>query len=204
MKRLFSLALSAALLAALALPAAAAGEEDADARLAKVTRAVKTALSLDTDAYETFRGSVEQDLVPVWDLEWQGGGRSLSIQALEDGTVVYLSRWEHDPSPSGYRWDVLPVFPEVSGREDRAAAEDFLSRVLRDGETVELEDEEAGLFRGGRSASSWEGRISLNGLPSPLHWNITVEDGQVTGFGRDVPEASSAVNTGGLINPLIV
>ncbi|MCI8328522.1 MAG: hypothetical protein HFG02_02605 [Oscillibacter sp.] len=190
MKRLLSLALSAALLAALALPAAAA-EESADARLAKVTQAVKSALSLNTDEYESFHGGVEQDLAPVWNLEWQGEKRSLSIQALEDGTVTYFYRWDYDPSPNDYRWDDLPAFPESVGTEDRAAAEDFLSRVLRSGEVAELKDKEAG-FTGGQSGSSWEGTITLNGLPSPLHWHITVKNGQVTHFSRDVPETAFA------------
>ena len=50
MKRLLSLTLAAALLAALTLPAAAA-EETQDARLAKVTAQVKTTLGLNTDDY---------------------------------------------------------------------------------------------------------------------------------------------------------
>lgn len=192
MKRLLSLALSAALLAALALPAAAAEEAagaSVNARLAKVTQAVKAALSLDTDEYESFHGGVDQDLVPVWNLEWQGEKRSLSIQALEDGTVAYFYRWEYAETAAGYWRNSLPTFPENSGAADRAAAEDFLSRVLRPGETVELKDREDSLSSG-RADSSWEGAVSLNGLPSPLHWYITVENGRVTNFSRDVPEAS--------------
>ena len=195
MKRLLSLALSASLAAGLALPAAAAegtaiapappaavsqaGEGTADARLAKVTQAVKAALSLDTGAYEDFHGGVDQNLVPVWDLSWEGDQRSLSIQALEDGTVVSFYRWDYDPS--------LPTFPENGGEADRASAEDFLSRVLRGGETAELVDKTDSLFSG-RTSSSWEGTILLNGLPSPLRWYIIVENGQVTNFSRDLPE----------------
>ena len=85
MKRLLSLAVAAALLAALTLPAAAA--ETKDARLAQVTQAVKDTLGLDTGGYETFRGGLSEDLVPVWDLSWQGEARSLSVSALEDGSV---------------------------------------------------------------------------------------------------------------------
>ena len=97
MKRLLSLTLAAALLAALTLPAAAA-EEAQDARLARVTSLVKEALALDTDSYETFRGDLSEALVPVWDLSWEGERRSLSVQALEDGTVASLYRWESSPS----------------------------------------------------------------------------------------------------------
>mgnify|MGYP001116178322 CR=1 FL=1 len=93
MKRLLSLTLAAALLAALTLPAAAA-EESQDARLAKVTQAVKTALNLNTDDYETFRGGLSEGLTPLWDLSWEGERRSLSAGALEDGTLVSLYRWE--------------------------------------------------------------------------------------------------------------
>lgn len=186
MKRLLSLALSGALLAALTLPASAAGAHDV--RLAQVTQAVKTVLELDTDAYETFRGNLSEDLVPVWNLSWEGDRRSLSVTALEDGTVASLSRWEYDPSPDS-SWDSFPVFPQKTGDTDRAAAEAFLARVLREGEAAELQDSEGGLSLRG-SGGSWSGTIILNGLPSPLHYSIQAENGLVTHFDRDLPEVS--------------
>ena len=134
MKRLLSLALSAALLAALTLPAAAA-EETQDARLAKVTALVKEALALDTEAYETFHGGLTEDLVPLWNLSWEGENRSLSVSALEDGTVVSLYRWESETAPAGYRWS-FPPFPGSGSAGAQAVARDFLDRVLRPGETV--------------------------------------------------------------------
>lgn len=195
MKRLLSLTLAAALLAALTLPAAAA-EEAQDARLARVTSLVKETLALDTDSYETFRGDLSEDLVPVWDLSWEGERRSLSVQALEDGTVVSLYRWESSPS-AAYSGDGFPSFPENGGAEDRAAAEAFLARVLRKGEAVELEDAEGAASLGG-SNSAWSGTIVLNGLPSPLHYSIRAEDGLVKHFSRDVPETSGV---GGVPSP---
>lgn len=195
MKRLLSLTLAAALLAALTLPAAAA-EEAQDARLARVTSLVKETLALDTDSYETFQGDLSEDLVPVWDLSWEGERRSLSVQALEDGTVVSLYRWESGPS-AAYSGDGFPSFPENSGTEDRAAAAAFLARVLRKGEAVELEDAEGAASLGG-SNSAWSGTIVLNGLPSPLHYSIRAEDGLVKHFSRDVPETSGV---GGVPSP---
>lgn len=196
MKRLLSLTLAAALLTALTLPAAAA-EETQDARLARVTSLVKETLALDTDSYESFRGSLSEDLVPVWDLNWEGERRSLSIQALEDGTVVSLYRWESQASAAPYYGDAFPSFPESAGAEDRAAAEDFLARVLRTGETVKLETAEGAASLGG-SDSAWSGTVVLNGLPSPLHYAIRVEDGLVTQFSRDVPETAGV---GGVPDP---
>ena len=195
MKRLLSLAVAAALLAALTLPAAAA-EEAQDARLARVTSLVKEALALDTDSYETFRGDLSEALVPVWDLSWEGERRSLSVQALEDGTVASLYRWESSPS-AACSGDGFPSFPETGGTEDRAAAEAFLARVLRKGEAVELEDAEGAAFLGG-SDSTWSGTIVLNGLPSPLHYSIRAEDGLVKHFSRDVPETAGV---GGVPSP---
>lgn len=195
MKRLLSLTLSAALLAALALPAAA--EESAqDARLANVTALVKETLALDTGAYETFRGSLSEDLVPLWSLSWEGDRRSLSVQALEDGAVVSFSRWES--GAVSYRGNAFPTFPKSAGGEDRTAAEAFLARALRAGETVELKTAEGGLSLGESSGSAWSGTIALNGLPSPLHYSIRVENGQVTQFDRDAPETSGV---GGVPSP---
>ncbi len=195
MKRLLSLAVAAALLAALTLPAAAA--ETKDARLAQVTQAVKDTLGLDTGGYETFRGGLSEDLVPVWDLSWQGEARSLSVSALEDGTVASLYRWERDSSSASTWRDVFPTFPENAGAEDRALAEAFLSRVLREGETVELKDPEGGEALGA-SESAWSGTVLLNGLPSPLRYSIRVENGWVEQFSRDLPETTGV---GGVPSP---
>lgn len=193
MKRLLSLAVAAALLAALTLPASAA--ESKDARLARVTQAVKDALALDTGGYETFHGGLSEDPVPVWDLSWEGEQRSLSVSALEDGTVVSLYRWEQSPT---YSWrDAFPTFPESAGAGDRALAEDFLSRVLREGEAAELAAPEGGATLGG-SNSAWSGTLLLNGLPSPLHYSIRLENGQVAHFSRDVPETAGV---GGVPSP---
>ena len=188
MKRLLSLTLAAALLAALTLPAAAE-EETQDARLANVTSLVKEALDLDTEGYETFRGGLSENLVPMWELSWEGERRSLSVSALEDGTIVSLYRWEYDPSPGDYR-AAFPAFPESGGNADRELAEDFLARVLRTGEAAELKDRDEGSSLGASSGSSWSGTLVLNGLPSPLHYSIRVVGGVVEHFDRDVPEGA--------------
>lgn len=181
MKRMLSLALAAAVLAVLALPAAAA-EPTADARLARVTQAVKETLDLETGAYDSFRGSCSEDLVPLWSLNWENEDASLSVEALEDGTVVGLYRWEKGSGV--YRGDGFPAFPGGGGEEAAAAARAFLDRVLLPGEEVDLKTPEDGLYSG-RNSCSWDGRVTLNGLPTPLDWYLTVENGQVTSFHRE-------------------
>ena len=93
MKKLLALLLSAALLTGTALPALGAEGVSADAKLAQVTQAVKERLDLDTSGYDEFRGeSWQQELATVWQLDWSGEEGSLSVQALEDGTIVSYVR----------------------------------------------------------------------------------------------------------------
>lgn len=205
MNRFLSILLSALLLAGLCVPAMAA-EESADARLARVTRAVKGTLGLDTDAFTEFYGDVyEQELGTVWTLSWSGGGTSLDVRALEDGTVLNYSRGDSDTDV--YSGGGLPSLPKVDVKAATAAAQAFLARVL-DGktETVAL-GEPASAGRLGNSVCRFSGTILLNGLPSPLSYSISVRgrDNVVTSFRRDalatsflgsIPPAKPAVSNG--------
>lgn len=203
MHRFVSFFLSALLLAALCVPAMGASES-ADERLARVTQTVKGTLGLDTEAYTDFHGEVyEQELGSVWNLTWSGNGSTLSIEALEDGTIV--SYWRSDEDSSA-RWygSTLPVLPKVDADAAKAAANAFLARVLDNGtERVELGDP-ASAARLNSTVCHFSGTILLNGLPSPLNYSISVRgsDNVVTSFRRDalatsflgnVPSATPAV-----------
>ena len=188
MKKLLSLLLSVLLLTGAALPAAAAEEADADAKLAEITQSVKDTLSLDTDGYSYFEGNYsDQELASLWDLYWDGESGSLSVTALEDGTITsyYLYDNEVDSaSPQG-----LPTFPQGDPGSAMAAAQAFLDKVLVQGtESVVLEDpgEPTSL---NSTTFRFSGTILLNGLPSPLSYSLTVRasDNQVTRFWRDAP-----------------
>lgn len=187
MKKLLTLLLSAALLCGTALPALA-GSETADARLTQVTQTVKTALDLDTDAYTDFHGdSAEDALAPVWYLTWAGDAGSLSIEALEDGTVIYYSLSEYIETPEPLTGSALPSFPSVDNGAATAAAQSFLDKVLDKGvESAELELTRSPDLNGGDYRFSAD--ILLNGLPSPLSLSLTVraEDLEVIRFSRDV------------------
>ena len=187
MKKLLALLLSAALLCGTALPALA-DSETADARLTQVTQAVKTALDLDTTAYTDFHGdSTEDALAPVWYLTWTGDAGSLSIEALEDGTVIYYSLSEYIETPEPLTGSALPAFPAVDNDAATAAAQSFLDKVLdKDVESAELELPRSPDLNGGDYRFSAD--ILLNGLPSPLSLSLTVraEDLEVIRFSRDV------------------
>ena len=172
MKRMVSLFLTAALAAGLALPAAAA-EDTADARLAQVTQAVKDTLDLDTSQYDTFYGDCfDQVQASQWSLYWEGSTGSLSIDALEDGTILWYDlNLEESYSDPG-----LPSYPQggdpASAKE---AAQAFLDKVLRPGvESVELGEPDGGETLG-ESDCSFSGNLLFYGLPSPLSFFITVD-----------------------------
>lgn len=186
MKKLFSLLLTAALLAGIALPHAAAADS-ADAELEQITQSVKTTLDLDTEGYSYFQGNYEEgELVPLWNLYWDGEAGSLSVSALADGTITEysLNSAETVSRPSSG----LPAFPQGDPEQARAAAGRFLEQVLSAGESAALE-EPTGLDRLDSTTYRFSGTILLNGLPSPLSCSVTVRatDNVVTRFWRDVP-----------------
>ena len=77
MKKLLSLLLSVLLLTGAALPAAAAEEADADAKLAEITQSVKDTLSLDTDGYSYFEGNYsDQELASIEERAYRLGAKS--------------------------------------------------------------------------------------------------------------------------------
>lgn len=187
MKKLLSLLLVAALLGALGAPAMAA-EESADAQLARVTQAVKQTLGLDTSAYENFQGDCdEEELARVWSLRWSSGDRYISVQALDDGAITGF--YQSDDEDSAYWGWEFPTFPKGDASADRAAAEAFLAKILRDGESAVLDDFEE-TERLNSSSRSYSGDVLLNGLPSPLSYNINVRNGRIVRFWRTAPEGT--------------
>ena len=201
MKKLFSLTLAMVTALALRKPASA-NQGNTDEALARVTQAVKAALDLDTDAYDEFQGSWYEDgLTGAWDLYWSTElEEELSISALDDGTVIsYDLGLPYTASNSGD----FPVFPQGDEAAAARAAGDFLDKVLREGESVKLEEPRGMDILGGDSCR-YSGVILLNGLPSPLTYSITVDaaDNRVRSFHRttaedtflgDVPSAAAAV-----------
>ena len=187
MKRILALILCAVLLAGLTVTAWA--ESGADDRLSQVTQAVKKTLNLDTEEYDDFQGdSYEDSLARMWSLRWSGSGGSLTVEALEDGTIVSFRLDDDETSSSGG----FPAFPSGDTKKATQAAQEFLNQVLdKDTESVKLGEPE-GEDRLGSTELSFSGQILLNGLPSALTYSMTVRssDNQVTWFRRDVPETT--------------
>ena len=169
-------------------PVSPVAPQSTDERMARVTALVKEKLALDTEEYTGFQGGVsEQELGIVWDLYWNGEGKSLNVEALEDGTVVacwYSDNQDYYPYSS-----YLSVFPKTDTEQAKIAARAFLDRVIDPAtESIELADPSGRNYLG-RTSTTFHGQILLNGLDSPLTYSITVRgsDNVVTSFRRDVP-----------------
>ena len=190
MKRWGCLLLCLSVVATLCLPAMAA-TETADTRLARVTEAVKATLDLDTERFTDFHGDVsEQELGTVWNLFWSGNGASLSVEALEDGTIV--SYYSSDDDGFDVYTGRLPALPKLDAERAKAAANAFLAQVLdAKTEAVEL-GEPASANHLNATNCRFSGKILLNGLPSPLTYSISVSANgyRVTSFRRDVAARS--------------
>lgn len=184
LKRFLSLALSLAMLGAASPLALADGETGAgsDERLAAVTARVKETLDLDTEAYTDFSGALEEGwMAPVWRLSWNGEPGSLEISASESGQVISYYRYDADET-----WDSDSLsLPDGDPVQAKAAAEDFLRRVLAEGETAELDGSGDNALR--QTSYRYRGTLLLNGLPSPVSYyvNVRASDCAVTRFYRD-------------------
>lgn len=190
MKRLPSLFLSVLLLAALGIPASAAGSST-DQRLAQVTAKVKKTLEIG-DEYTEFYGELrENELAPVWSLNWSRQEDSISVTATESGVVLSYNFSVEDGTQIYRGQEFPPTFPAMSRDQAQRSAEAFLDKVLDS-------PLETAIFNQQSSSSMntetyrFSGTIALNGLKAPLSFSLSVRasDGKVTRFHRDSLESS--------------
>jgi len=198
--KLRSLAAAALTLAlGLSLTGPALAADAADARLTKVTQAVKSTLEVG-DEYEKFYGEPDETMLGArWRLSWSKEDGSLNVTATETGKVLSMNRWDSEPSREQTGFG--PAFPALTHSQAREKAVAFLSRVLTAGEKAVFDQEEDEPSSLNASSYSFQGSIELNGIPSPLSFNlrVRVSDGAVTSFWRgdvsDYVGALSAADT---------
>lgn len=182
LRKLFSAALALSLGLSLAAPAMA--EDHADARLAAVATKVIATLSVPED-YTAFHGEPsETPLGTQWELCWEGEDKSLSVSATGEGKILSLNYWEAQTTPDEDK--VGPAFPNLTRAQAKEKAQALLDLVLTQGEEAVFDEDGYGDSLN-VSSYSFHGAIHLNGLPSPLDFNLRVraQDGVVTGFWRD-------------------
>ena len=185
MKRFLTFLLVLCLAVSLALPAMAmtppAGETgDMEQALASVTAVVKNTLQVDDD-YTEFYGDYYEDLVPQWSLNWSDENRSLSVTCDESGKVMDVYTYTYtDSSDRFYGFD--PAFPALTAEKARTQAEGWLSRLLGEGETGRIDRTASTLGEDGYYRIY--GTILLNGLESPVTFNLRMDKNGLKSFSR--------------------
>lgn len=186
LKKLAAVLTAGALTLSMAAPAFAA--EAADARLTRVTLAVKGTLDI-SDEYTEFYGEPDETALGTrWNLSWSSDGEQLQITATDAGKIISLNRWENGKVQPVYVSTLgrsTPAFPPMTMAQARTHAQAFLDKVLSSNEKVEFEENDAESL----SATSYtfRGPVTLNGLPSPMSVSVRVRlsDGEVTRFWRE-------------------
>lgn len=186
LKKLAAILTAGALTLSMAAPALAA--EAADARLTRVTLAVKGTLDI-SDEYTEFYGEPDETALGTrWSLSWSSDGEQLQITATDAGKIISLNRWENGKAQPVYVSTLgqsTPAFPPMTMAQAKAHAQAFLDKVLSSNEKVEFEENESESL----SATSYtfRGPVKLNGLASPMNVSVRVRlsDGEVTRFWRE-------------------
>lgn len=163
-------------------------EKAPDQRLAEVASKVKAALDIG-DEYKEFTGNLmENELVPQWSLEWSTESETLSVEAFENGQVTSYYFYEKDAAYPTHAFS--PSFPAITRTQSQKIAQEFLNKVLDDGETIEFSERSVGQLN--TETHRFSGDILINGLESPLSFSISVraKDGKVVRFYRDCLEGS--------------
>lgn len=181
MKKLIALAMALCLCMGFAAPAfAETAPVNMEAALAAVTAQVKQTLEVD-DNYTEFYGDFYDDLVPTWSLNWSDENRSLSVTCGEDGKITDVYAYTYtDTNDRFYGFD--PAFPALSAEEARTQAEELLVRFMGEGESARIDSQSSTLGEDGNYRYS--GTILLNGLESPITFNIRIDKNGLRSYSR--------------------
>ena len=137
-------------------------EKAPDQRLAEVASKVKAALDIG-DEYKEFTGNLmENELVPQWSLEWSTESETLSVEAFENGQVTSYYFYEKDAAYPTHAFS--PSFPAITRVQSQKIAQEFLNKVLGDGEMVEFSERSVGQLN--TETHRFSGAILINGLES--------------------------------------
>ncbi len=193
MKHHFQRMLALILAVCLALSVCALAESEAavepsaeslDNQAAQITQMVKDRLSLNTDAYTQFYSdSYTLPNGTMWNLDWYGDSSSLNISLTNDTVTGYYQYADSETNSLFYGFST--VFPNHTLAEGKAAAEDFLAKILREEEDARFTSERL-QFNSLESYFRFNGVIRKNGLDTPVTFSMRVnaDDLSVTRFSR--------------------
>ena len=198
MKRIVMILVSLALILSLAAPALA--DEDTEASLTAVTERVVGVLDV-ADDFTDFSGSYNSGPVPSWDLYWSKDTESLSVRVTEDGVITEVYDWTYEENYNRfYGFDA--AFPRLPEEEARQQAEYWLGRLAGENERARIDSVYVPLSANGEY--SFSGLIMINGLESPISFNIHIAERGLVSYDRsdsyrgyvgEIPQARARVSS---------
>lgn len=172
--------LALALSCSLTVPAGAAGTTT-DKQLSQVTASVKSTLGIGSEYTEFYGETSNNGVFTFWNLNWNSDDKSIMVEANDKGKVFtyYMNQEDYSEQNKGN----LPSFPKVSRADALKTAEGFVKKVLGSGESAVFDTPDE---RSNMNQHYFNGKIQLNGIPSPITFSVTVnaKNNQVIRFYR--------------------
>ena len=166
------------------VPISAPVDSSMDKDLQAVLLLVKKQLPISDDYIDFYGSAYTNVLATHWDLSWASDDYSLSIIAGEDGKIFSYFLYNHYRE-NNYSSRFFPIFPNHNFGEIDKAAQDFLKKVLRKGETVEF-NEDIGYALSPYDNNSLFGNLYFNGQKTTISISMELsQDLQVLHFFRD-------------------
>ena len=193
MRRSFALLLCLALLACLAAPVLAAGEEaepetaesaaqgeGMDDALAALTAQVKAALAIG-DEYTEFYSNYYDGVDPSWELNWSGEDAQINVTVRPDGTVTSCYLWlTSSGADRFYGFD--PAFPPLTRAEAEKQAQAQMERLFTKPESGRIDGVRTVLGTDG--SYRFSGTVLENGLESPVSFTMVIGGDGLNSFYR--------------------
>ena len=180
MKKTLALILALAML----MGCAALAEEDPRAGLAQLTLKVKTLLDI-SDEYTSFESNYSyRGNEVIWNLDWEGEGKSLYVSCDGQGKIYDYYRYETDMYMGGSSF--APRLPSGGAAAMEEAADAFLTRVLGENEGYQIASRGSYFAGEGYPDYSFSGLITRGGIPTETDFYLTLrgQDLTVTNFSR--------------------
>lgn len=153
---------------------------DMEQALTEVTLTVKEILDV-ADSYTDFSGNYDDYLHGQWYLSWVGEDEELSVTASGEGKIMEIYCYSYTEQDTNF-YGFAPHFPDMDEETARAAAEDWLERLLGEGESARIDSVRTYLTD---REYRFSGTVLLNGLPSPIGFNLRLgSDGRIGSYSR--------------------
>jgi len=193
MKRLMAVGMAICMLTSM-WSVAAAEEISQDVQLETVTKQVKAQLEIGSQ-YTDFYGQLQDDnLEPYWNLQWAAPGDQVGVDVTKDGVIRRYSR-SVDSENQRYDESFSPQLPKITQEQAQQAAQKFVLKVLKSGETVIFTNRTDEIKPLDTENFYFYGTMYYKGLPTPISISVNVKasDLSVRYYSRDAEKRIGSI-----------